>query len=66
MKIGIIGIGHIGKTFALKLAAAGHQVSVANSGAPENINRDVLATGAKAVTAQEAVLDKEVIICQFL
>ena len=62
MKIGIIGVGHIGKTLALKLAAAGHQLSVANSGAPENINRDVLATGAKAVTAQEAVLDKEVII----
>ena len=30
MKIGIIGIGHIGKTLAVKFAAAGHQVSVAN------------------------------------
>lgn len=62
MKIGIIGVGHIGKTLAVKLAAAGHQISVANSGSPENIDPDVLATGAKAVTAGEALLDKEVII----
>ena len=62
MKIGIIGVGHIGKTLAIKLAAAGHDVWVANSGSPENINPEVLATGAKAVTAEEAVLDKEVII----
>jgi predicted dinucleotide-binding enzyme len=62
MKIGIIGVGHIGKTLAIKLAAAGHQVSVANSGSPENIHPDVLVTGAKAVTAGEALLDKEVII----
>jgi predicted dinucleotide-binding enzyme len=62
MKIGILGVGHIGKTLALKLASAGHRVEVANSGSPENIQHDVLATGAKAVTAQQAVLDKEVII----
>ncbi|MCP2039241.1 NADPH-dependent F420 reductase [Chryseobacterium sp. HSC-36S06] len=62
MKIGIIGVGHIGKTLAIKLAAAGHDVWVANSGSPENINTEVLATGAKAVTAEEAIQDKKVII----
>jgi len=62
MKIGIIGVGHIGKTLALKLAQAGHDVVVANSSGPENIDPAVLATGAQAVTAQQAVLDKEVII----
>ncbi|WP_018618263.1 NADPH-dependent F420 reductase [Spirosoma luteum] len=62
MKIGIVGVGHIGKTLALQLAKAGHDVSVANSKAPENINPAVLATGARAVTVQQAVQDKEVII----
>lgn len=62
MKIGIIGVGHIGKTLALKLSAAGHEVHVANSRGPETIDPDVLATGAKASTAEQAVLDKDVII----
>jgi 8-hydroxy-5-deazaflavin:NADPH oxidoreductase len=62
MKIGILGVGHIGKTLALKLTKAGHDVSVANSGEPEKINTDVLATGARPVTAQEALKDKDVII----
>lgn len=62
MKIGIIGVGHIGKTLALKLSESGHDVVVAGSGGPEKIHEDVLATGAQAVTAQQAVQDKDVII----
>lgn len=62
MKIGILGVGHIGKSLALKLAAAGHQVHVANSGSPKNIAPKVLATGAHATTAQAAIENKEVII----
>ncbi len=62
MKIGIIGVGHIGKTLAVKLAAAGYEVSVANSKSPENISPDVLVTGAKAVTKEQAVKDNEVVI----
>jgi predicted dinucleotide-binding enzyme len=62
MKIGIIGVGHIGKTLALKLAQAGHDVVVANSSGPESIDPAVLATGAQAVTVQQAVQHKEVII----
>ncbi|GEO06335.1 3-hydroxyisobutyrate dehydrogenase [Adhaeribacter aerolatus] len=62
MKIGIIGVGHIGKTLALTLSAAGHEVHVANSRGPENIGADVLATGAKPVTVQQAIINKEVII----
>lgn len=62
MKIGIIGTGYIGKTLALKLAKAGHEVTVANSRSPENMDKEVLATGAVAVTAQQAAQDKDVII----
>jgi 8-hydroxy-5-deazaflavin:NADPH oxidoreductase len=62
MNIGIIGVGHIGKTLALKLSAAGHEVAVANSRGPESIGADVLATGAKPVTVQQAVIKMDVII----
>jgi 8-hydroxy-5-deazaflavin:NADPH oxidoreductase len=62
MKIGIIGTGHIGKTLALKLSAAGHAVEVANSRGPESIGADVVASGAKPVTIQQVVKDKNAII----
>lgn len=62
MKIGIIGIGHIGKTLALKLAQAGHDVVVANSRGPENIDVNVLSTGARAVSIQHAIEGKDVIV----
>ena len=62
MKIGIIGVGHIGKTLALKLSAAGHEVAVANSRGPKYIGIDVLATGAIPATFQDAAEGKDVII----
>ncbi|BBY28775.1 NADPH-dependent F420 reductase [Mycolicibacterium sediminis] len=62
MKIGIIGVGHIGTTLSQKLAAAGHDVKVANSRGPETIGAEVLETGARAVPATEAVTDVDVVI----
>jgi predicted dinucleotide-binding enzyme len=62
MKIGILGVGHIGKTLARKLAEAGHNVKVANSRGPETIEADVLAFGARAVTTAEAVEGVDVVI----
>jgi len=62
MKIGILGAGSIGTTLTRKLAAAGHDVKVANSRGPETISADVLATGARAATTQGAVSDVEVVI----
>lgn len=62
MKIGIIGVGHIGKTLALKLAEAGHDTAVANSRGPESIDQEVLSTGAQAVTVKQAIQGKDVII----
>lgn len=62
MKIGILGAGHIGKTLARKLSAAGHNVKVANSRGPETIEADVLAFGARAVSAAEAMENVEVVI----
>lgn len=62
MKIGILGVGHIGKTLALKLSAAGHDVKVANSRGPATIEADVLASGAHAASAAEAVEDVDVVV----
>lgn len=62
MKIGILGVGHIGKTLSRTLSRAGHDVKVANSRGPETIAPDVLASGARAVTAQEAVENVDVLI----
>src|SRR4028118_937064 len=62
MKIGILGTGHIGKTLARKLSAAGHDVKVANSRGPETIEADVLAFGARAVETAQTVEDVDAVI----
>lgn len=62
MKIGILGVGHIGKTLARRLSAAGHDVKVADSRGPETIEADLLASGARAVTTAQAVEDIDVVI----
>lgn len=62
MKIGILGTGHIGKTLVKELAAAGHDVKVANSRGPETIEAGLLASGARAVTAADALVDVDAVI----
>lgn len=62
MKIAILGTGNIGKTLVRELVKAGHEIKVANSRGPETIDAQILASGAQAVTAQDAVRDVEVII----
>lgn len=62
MKIGLLGVGTIGSTLARRLPTAGHDVRVANSRGPETIDADLLTSGARAVTAAEAVQDVDVVI----
>jgi predicted dinucleotide-binding enzyme len=62
MRIGIIGAGQIGGTLARRLAALGHDVSIANSRGPESLAKLAKETGAKAVTVEEAARAGEVII----
>lgn len=62
MKIGIVGVGLIGKTLTQRLSAAGHDVKVANSRGPETIDVEVLSSGGRAVEAAEAVVDVDVVI----
>jgi 8-hydroxy-5-deazaflavin:NADPH oxidoreductase len=62
MRIGIIGAGHIGGTLTRRLTALGHDVEVANSRGPETLADLARDTGAKAVRAQDAVRDKDLVI----
>jgi len=62
MKIGIIGAGNIGRILAERLARSGHDVSIANSRAPETVEASALNTGAKAVWAADATRNADVVI----
>ena len=62
MKIGIIGAGNIGGTLTRRLAALGHEVSVANSRGPETLRNLAAETGATAVSVTEAARDKDLVV----
>jgi predicted dinucleotide-binding enzyme len=62
MKVGILGVGNIGKVIALRTAAAGHDVKVANSGDPKTVAAEVLATGARAEWTKDVVKDIDVLV----
>ncbi len=64
MKIGIIGAGHIGGTLAAKLAAAGHDIALANAHGPHSLEARVASLGpnARALTVDEAARYGDVVI----
>jgi 8-hydroxy-5-deazaflavin:NADPH oxidoreductase len=62
MKITVIGAGAIGGNLAGKLAAAGHDVQVADARGPEAVPAGVLESGARAVALDDAVRNRDVII----
>jgi predicted dinucleotide-binding enzyme len=62
MRIGIIGIGHIGSTLARKLASNGHEVRVANSKGADAVRSFADEIGATPTDAAGAVADADVVI----
>ncbi|MGB8994527.1 MAG: NAD(P)-binding domain-containing protein, partial [Pseudonocardiaceae bacterium] len=62
MRIGIVGAGNSGGTLTRRLAALGHDVSVANSRGPETLRDLAAETGATAVSVTEAARDKDLVI----
>jgi 8-hydroxy-5-deazaflavin:NADPH oxidoreductase len=62
MKIGIIGAGQIGGTLARRLAAVGHEVSIANSRGPASLAALAKETGAKPVTVEQAARSGDIVI----
>jgi 8-hydroxy-5-deazaflavin:NADPH oxidoreductase len=62
MKIGIVGVGDIGSTIARKLAAAGHEVRVANSRGAEAVRDFAHEIGATAADARGAIEGAEAIV----
>jgi 8-hydroxy-5-deazaflavin:NADPH oxidoreductase len=62
MRIGIIGAGQIGGTLARRLAALGHDVSIANSREPASLAAFAKETGAKPVTVEQAARSGDIVI----
>ncbi|RHW26349.1 3-hydroxyisobutyrate dehydrogenase [Nocardioides immobilis] len=62
MRIGIVGVGHIGSSLARKYAAAGHEVRVANSKGADGVRAFADEVGAIAADARGAVEVADVII----
>ena len=62
MRIGIIGAGNIGGTLARRLAALGHEVSVANSRGPHTLQDLAEEAGAKPVAVKDAARAGDVVI----
>ncbi|WP_279608634.1 NADPH-dependent F420 reductase [Burkholderia contaminans] len=62
MEIGIIGTGNIGGTLARRLKAAGHNLRIANSKGPEDVQSFANEIGALAVDVAGAVRGADAII----
>jgi predicted dinucleotide-binding enzyme len=63
-KVAILGAGHVGPVVARLAIEAGYQVSVAASGDPDEIalTLQVLAPGAEALRAADAVADADLVV----
>jgi predicted dinucleotide-binding enzyme len=62
MNIGIIGSGEMGICLASKFVNLGYSVSIANSRGPASLQQLTEEIGVKAVTVEEVVKNKQVII----
>lgn len=62
MRIGIVGSGNVGGALTRRLAALGHELSVANSRGPGSLEALVAESGAEAATVEDAVRDADLVI----
>jgi predicted dinucleotide-binding enzyme len=64
LRLGIVGAGKLGMTLARAAIAAGYDVAISASGAPDEIalTVDVLAPGAHAATTEDIVRHADIVI----
>ena len=64
MRLGVVGAGKFGTTFARAAIEAGYDVAMSGSGAADDIalTIDVLAPGARALTTEEVVEHADIIV----
>ena len=62
MKIGLIGAGELGGALARRLAAIGHQVSIANSRGPASLSTLAAEIGAAPASVVDAVRDVDIVV----
>lgn len=62
MKIGMIGAGALGQALARRLAAAGHDIALANSRGAGAVREVAAALGCRPASAQEAAVHGEVVV----
>lgn len=62
MKIGVIGVGEMGGTLALRWCERGHEVRLANSRGPETVKALAREMGAVAAGIQDAVAGADVVV----
>jgi 8-hydroxy-5-deazaflavin:NADPH oxidoreductase len=62
VRIGIIGAGQIGQVLTRRLRRAGHDVAVANSRGPQSLAALARETGATAVSVEDAVRGRDLIV----
>jgi len=62
MRIGVIGSGRIGATFARLAVAAGHEVAIANSRGPESLAELAVELGVRAETVEGAASFGELVL----
>jgi predicted dinucleotide-binding enzyme len=62
VRVGVIGSGRIGATFARLVAGAGHEVAIANSRGPGSLEQLAAELGARAETVEGAAEFGEVVL----
>lgn len=61
-RVAILGAGFVGTALAKQLVVSGHSVTISNSRGPESLRREEQQTGAKAMDAEKAAIEADIVV----